>query len=90
MIWSIPENANLSIEIWDENAIVYSSLSGETHLLNGLACEVLQLFQAAPETISTLISKLCMILEVEDEADLEGQIQRLMGEFEKLGLIESL
>ena len=89
MSWSIPENANIAIETWDESAIIYSSLSGETHLVNELACEVLKIFLAAPETFTTLITKLNMIFEVEDQADLELQIQKLIINFENLGLIES-
>ena len=89
MICSVPEHANLEIEIWDEHAIVFSPLSGETHLLNTLAYEVLQLLQVSPETTSTLISKLCMIFDVEDKADLALQIQKMMADFDKLGLIES-
>lgn len=88
-VWSIPENANIVIENWGENAIIYSSLSGETHLLNELAYEVLMLFQAGSETLTTLIDKLYTIFEVEDKADLELQIQKLMTDFENLGLIES-
>ncbi|NOR79721.1 MAG: HPr-rel-A system PqqD family peptide chaperone [Methyloprofundus sp.] len=89
MSWSVPEQAKLSIQIWGDTAVIYYSLSGQTHLLNGLACEVLQLLQASPETISTLISKLGVIFEVEDKADLRLQLQKLASEFETLGLIES-
>lgn len=89
IIWSIPECANIAIENWDENAMVFYSLTGETHLINALACEVLMLFQTGPETFSSLINKLCMIFEVEDKADLELQIQKLIANFENLGLIES-
>ena len=89
MSWSVPEQAKLSIQIWGDTAVIYYSLSGQTHLLNALAYEVLLLLQASPETISTLISKLGVIFEVEDKADLTIQIQKLTSEFENLGLIES-
>lgn len=89
MSWTVPEQAVISIEIWEDHAVVFSSMSGQTHLLNGLACEVLQLIKTAPETVATLVNKLCMIFDVEDKVDLEIQIQSLMYEFENLGLIES-
>jgi len=89
MIWSIPRNTNIAIETWDENAIIFCSLSGETHLINILACEVLKILQATPESFTTLITKLNMIFEVEDQADLELQIQKLIINFKNLGLIES-
>ena len=82
--WSVPKQATLAIEIW-----VYNALSGQTHLLNILAYEVLQQLQKGPETISSLVSKLCFIFEVEDKVELSLQAQKLMGEFENLGLIES-
>ena len=87
--WSIPEHTSLAIEVWGENAIVFYSLTGQTHLVNALACEVLMLFQADSETFASLINKLHRIFEVEDKADLELQTQKLITDFEKLGLIES-
>ncbi len=89
MLWSVPEQAVLSIQHWDDTAVVYFSLSGETHLLNGLACDVLQLLQISPQTMPDLMNKLCIIFDVEDKNDLQIQIQRLIGEFEILGLVES-
>lgn len=88
MSWSVPHQAILSIVEWDDTGIVYYSLSGQTHLLNDLACQVLQLLQRSSETISSLVVKLCDIYEVEDEDDLKLQILKLMREFESLGLIE--
>lgn len=89
MSWAVPEQAVISIEVWGDNAVVFSSMSGQTHLLNGLACEALLLLKIAPETVATLVNKLCMIFDVEDKVELEIQIQSLMHEFENLGLIES-
>lgn len=90
MIWHVSKQAQLTIEEWDDSAVVYSSLSGETHLLNSLACEILKLLQVESGTIATLIGKVCVIFEVEDKVDLEQQIGKLIGDFENLGLIESI
>ncbi|BCG64821.1 MAG: hypothetical protein methR_P2614 [Methyloprofundus sp.] len=89
MIWSVPEHAELHIEVWGEHAIVYYSLSGETHCINELAVEVLMLLKSGAESLTSLTGQICMVFEVEDRTALEQRILLLLGEFENLGLIES-
>lgn len=88
--WTVSIKTNFSIQTWGENSVVYNAMSGQTHLLNALAGEVLQLIQESPSTVSALISKLCRSYEVEDKDDLQKQIQKLISEFEILGLIEPI
>ncbi|NOQ63326.1 MAG: HPr-rel-A system PqqD family peptide chaperone [Methyloprofundus sp.] len=78
----------MSICLWDESAVVYCGLSGQTHILNLLAYEILQLLQESPNSILSLISQLELLFEIDDKAVLETQIQELLSNFESLGLIE--
>jgi PqqD family protein of HPr-rel-A system len=89
MFWSIPEQAELYIEVWEDNAIVYHSLSGETHCLNELAVEMLLFLKVAPATLSSLLNQINTVFEVEDNTYLEQRLLLLLGEFENLGFIES-
>ncbi|NOQ15575.1 MAG: HPr-rel-A system PqqD family peptide chaperone [Methyloprofundus sp.] len=74
---------------WGEYAVVYNSLSGETHYINELAIEVLTLLQVAPETLASLNDKICLLFEVDDRSALQQQLSQLIIEFDNLGLIEA-
>ena len=85
----VSSEMDLYIHEWDGNAIVYQSLTGETHHLNGLAIETLKLLQEAPVTLTTLTNEILAIFQVEDKLVLEQKIKQLINEFENLGLINS-
>lgn len=89
-MWKVPDSLRISIAEWGENAVVYQSVSGETHQLNALLVETLKLFQSGPLTLEALIDRLRCIFDVEDEVDLRQQIEQLILQFENLGLIEQL
>ena len=86
--WAVPLKVGLSIKVWDGCAVVFCALSGQTHMLNGLACEVLQLLEEAPATASNLVSTIMGNFVVEDKLSLESQVSTLLAEFDGLGLIE--
>jgi len=90
LTWSVPDVTTLHIQLWGDHAIVFHSLSGETHCLNGLAIEVLTRLKVAPATHASLTKQICMTFEVDDKAVLEQKITRVLTEFDSLGLIESL
>lgn len=83
-----PESAGLAIAEFGEHAIVYHSLSGETHQLNNLAVETLKLIQEGSVTLPAIINGLRDIFDVEDVIQLEQQVRGLISQFENLGLIE--
>ena len=86
--WTVPLKAGLSMKVWDGYAVVFCALSGQTHMLNGLACEVLQLLEEAPATSASLVSSIVENFIVDDKVSLESQISTLLLEFDGLGLIE--
>lgn len=75
-------------EKWKEESVVYNSLSGETHYLNQMATLVLEFLEQAPHTAWTLTEAVSKTNMGEDVEFLNQQIQRLLEEFDGLGLIE--
>lgn len=84
------DSSSLIIEEWEEVAVLYHSLSGQTHQLNDFAIEALKLIQENPATISSLAERIAAIFEVEDNAELRSQIEELVREFDNLALIEAV
>lgn len=86
----ISSTSGLHIEEWGENAVVYHSLSGDTHYLNGLAVEILKLIREQPVPLKTLVEEICATFIIEDKTEIEQQIKQLLSQFSILGLVESL
>lgn len=87
-LWKLQEPADLAIAELGDHAIIYHSLSGETHQLNALAVETLKLIQEGQVTVPTILDGLCDIFDVEDKIQLGQQVKGLISQFENLGLIE--
>jgi len=77
--WRLIDPDRILWERWPDECIVYNDLSGQTHLLNVSAAAALELLGAGGESAETLAEKLNV-----DSAEIE----RLLQEFDQLGLIE--
>jgi PqqD family protein of HPr-rel-A system len=88
--WKIPPRNELYWNSWDDEVIVYNNWSGDTHLLNSIAIEILNYFQqngvcssiAVTEYVSQFVN-----LD-EDTGDLRLLIDEHISQLDKLGLIE--
>ncbi len=85
--WCAPNSSKLRVEKWEEEAVVYDPLSGETHQLNGFAMAALDLIQQ-PFTLETLSDQMYAFYEIEDRKQLTIQITNLISQFDNIGLIE--
>ncbi len=77
--------SHLLWEVWPREAVIYNSLSGETHYLNHLAMRLLQKMEQGPiseEALSDFIGK----KETIDDSD--AQLKQFLQQFDQLGLIE--
>ncbi len=77
--WRLIDPDHILWERWPDECIVYNDLSGQTHLLNLSAAAALELLGDGPESAETLAET----LKVE-----RAEIERLLQEFDQLGLIE--
>lgn len=86
--WRILPKKGLLWEYFENDYILYNPFSGETHLLNEIAAEALNLLQNEPLSLESLTQRLCTVLSVKNDPASRLQVQSLLKEFEELGLIE--
>ncbi len=86
--WRVPPKISLIWERWAYEAIVYNTLSGETHFLNESAMLLLEKLQQATQTEDSLKKHLS---EQHTPSKIPAeQIFQILNEFEQLGLIEKV
>lgn len=71
----------------DESVLFYAG-SGETHLLDGDAVEVLRSLQARPGDAAELTARLVPAATAAERAVARARIEQCLREFHRLGLIE--
>jgi len=85
---NVPVNANLLFKYWDEECVVYNNLSGETHLLEHYAAELLSSINEQPKTYQTLLKKLTTDFDGSPQAEIAGHLENILTHFQELNLIE--
>ena len=87
VVW---QAARLLTKSWEDGVVVYNLDSGNTHLLNPTAGEVLKYLLQSPAAASTIANRLAAENNLEADAELNYNIDRLLGYLDSLGLIEPL
>jgi PqqD family protein of HPr-rel-A system len=77
----------LLIRRFDDEAIVFDSLSWDAHLLNPAAVAVLELILDAPKSETEIAEFLKTVLVQEEQSHAAAHARRLIGELQSLGLI---
>jgi PqqD family protein of HPr-rel-A system len=88
MKWRAISNVALHFRAWDDEIVVYNSLSGDTHLIDSATAQLLHLLQTAPADAATLAKALAPYFEVTQSADLPIRIEQLLTNLDALALIE--
>ena len=87
MTWRLKSKGSLHFQVWDEEAVVYNELSGDTHLLGPVAAHILAELKTAPANEEQLLSSLPM--SCPDEAnELEQELGIILQNLHALALIE--
>lgn len=75
---------------WDDQYVVYDYYSGDTHLLDPLAADVLRYFDEAPTPLSyeDIFHSLSPALRDGPEAMLSERVQETIASFQRLDLID--
>ena len=73
---------------WDGEYVVFNPASGQTHILDIASGELLLGLMERPTGRADLCARLGAFLEVDNGADLEAAVSRILGSLEDLGLIE--
>ena len=77
------------VRSWDDGTAVYHPVSGATHFLDPAAGEALQILQRSAISAERLPQLLAVRLDVEPVQELHRYTERLLGQLQDLGLIQS-
>jgi PqqD family protein of HPr-rel-A system len=83
-IW-IP--AQLIWRAWTDEILVYNVQSGNTHVLNPMAAQVLDSLQRHPGTVPQVSQKIAADSGVELDDELVSHVERLVADLDELGLV---
>lgn len=86
--WQLLSGFRLRWQSWGDEYVVYHSGSGDTHLLDPIAAEVLKNLECASANTSELLDRISISLDIKADGDLAAMLEQLLSEFYKLGLIE--
>ena len=86
--WRTPEEGVLHWEQWGEQYALYSSLSGETHLLPEFSARVLQQLSVHPCTVEALAIELCKGSGETCDREFEEHVSQLLVQLQAAGLTE--
>ncbi len=88
-VWCVPAAAGYEWRHWDDESVLYDPRSGQTHLLNALAAEILLLLQEHPcRDARAVLAHLASGGQIEPSPDLERQTEGLLHQLDGLALIE--
>jgi PqqD family protein of HPr-rel-A system len=92
-LWSLVSPEWIRFRSWadDDSSVVYNALTGDTHLVDALGFELLQLLTVAPYTHEALLLKLGELFCDDDKTMLNDYIGTTLLQLHNAGLIcESL
>lgn len=87
VVWQVEDGPRFHFRRWGEACVAYDRASGDTHLLDPLAAEVLAAAQEAPATGEELARRVASRLGTAVDADALPALDPLLGELERLALI---
>jgi PqqD family protein of HPr-rel-A system len=87
--WSCAARERLLVRSWSgEEGVVYDTLSGDTHLLEPLALELLQRLQAGvPRSARALLDELADLVVVDGADSALGAIEQSLESMHRAGLV---
>ncbi len=86
--WRAAPQDQLLWRAWDDEFLVYHVPSGDTHLLNPLAADVLRRLQQAPAREADLVGHLAGPDQADRTTALTEHVRELLRVFDESGLIE--
>lgn len=87
-MWRLRPGQTLQYWHWDDEYVLYNDLSGDTHLLDDAAIEILFALKNAPASYSALAELMQAAFEI-DEAALPAELRAILDHLKHLCLIES-
>ncbi|MEO6277168.1 HPr-rel-A system PqqD family peptide chaperone [Roseateles sp.] len=90
-LWTVHRSADISWRDWDGLGAVYNDSSGDTHLVDALAIEFLELLRQQPLSVAQLVAQLNdAIPELMDVETAAAFFDRQLRSLRDLGLVEQI
>ena len=86
--WRLTEGSSLLWKLWDDEYVVFDRGSGDTHLLDLVAGEVLRLLERESHDAGGLVTRVAAALEIEADGALAGHVAQTLTKLHRAGLIE--
>jgi len=86
-MWQLTPGQSLVARQWDEDLVLYNSLSGATHLLGLGAAVLLGVLQASPASEATLGATLRAEFSLDDD-EVAAELPALLARLARLELIQ--
>jgi PqqD family protein of HPr-rel-A system len=87
---NFPKESLVCCRYWDDECVIYHQLTGETHLVNGIGAEIFKLISEKTATRTQLLENLDSVFELESNFDVEGFLDNLILQYQKLGLLDMM
>ena len=90
-LWIVQRSADISWRDWDGLGAVYDDGSGDTHLVDALAIEFLELLSHQPLSVAQLLEQLAdAIPEAMDVETASALFDRQLRSLKDLGLVQQI
>lgn len=86
--YSIPENISIRYYYWDDEAIIYNELTGDTHLLDRASADIVVSLSKQSVSRRELLNKLSVHFTDAIDLDLECFLDDLILRLQDLNLLE--
>lgn len=87
-VWSVTRGADLLWRRFQDDFIVYNTGSGNTHLLDLLSGEILQIIETRQPTTTYLRTHIDDARRSQHEGANDAYLDELLERFQRLGLVE--
>ncbi len=88
--WHVPLDEALALRYWSGEYVVYNPLTGNTHLLDIVAGELLKRIAAGTATTDELCGHVAEFLDVPRDARTMENVVAILAALDHLGLIEPI
>lgn len=87
-MWRVVPGQSLQHRAWEDECVLYNSLSGDTHLLAANAIHVLLCLQQGPLDEAALAESLSESFEFDPGSDVAAEVAGLLSGLQALSLVE--
>lgn len=88
-MWRVVPGQLLAFREWDGEVVLFNDLSGNTHLLEGAALDLLHVLHEQACDTPALAQRLALHFDLDDGADLSAVITDLITSLARLDLVEA-